>query len=116
MLEETLERLERAKNTYAELVAQGNALINAIEAAITHADLAISQNRDAADMAGIAFNVRGGAAGGGGEIGAANRRLVEIFNNTRSMLSSARLTAEQAPNVAQAQIDTIDNFIATLRG
>jgi hypothetical protein len=116
MLEETLERLNRAKNSYEELGTQCGALINAIEAAIAHADLAINQNRETADLAGIAFNVRGGMAGGGSEIGAASQRLVSTLANVRSMLSSAKLTAEQTPAIAQGQADTISAFAGRLQG
>lgn len=115
MLEEALERLQRTRSAYEELVQQGNALISAIEAAIAHADLAIDQNRSAGDLAGIAFNVRGGTGGGGNDIGAAHQRLVEMLRNVRSMLSSAKLTAEQSPAVAQGQVDTIEAFIERLQ-
>ena len=115
MYEETIERLTRTKDAYKQLASQAQVLINAIEGAIAQVDLTVSQHREAAGLSGIAFNVRGGMAGGGTEIGAADQRLVTMLANVRSMLSSAKLTAEQAPAIATGQVSAVNAFIGKLQ-
>jgi hypothetical protein len=114
MLHEALERLRRTQTSYGELLEQLKAIANSVEGAIAQTDLGIEQHRDATELAGIAFNVRGGSSNGG-TVGQGDQIVTKGLRDLRTTLTSARATAKRLIPIAQGQVDTVGRFIAQIQ-